>query len=139
MRRAVIAVRSLFFPSHRLATFSGFFPVARVHQVLRFFRSHRPAALSTAKTHPDTTPARAACCSCYKGAFAPEPHLMRTFVTAVVTAVVAAASVVAAIAFVPAPAGDDPTKPIPWSCAPGAACDNAVELSAPAGVAVSAL
>ncbi len=41
---------------------------------------------------------------------------MRTFVTAVV----AAASVFAAIAFVPAPAGDDPTKPIPWSCAPEA-------------------
>ncbi len=58
---------------------------------------------------------------------------MRTFVNTVV----AAASVLAAIALVPTPAGDDPTKPIPWSCAPGAACEDATELSAPAVVAVT--
>ncbi len=57
---------------------------------------------------------------------------MRTFVTAVV----AAASVFAAIAFVPAPAGDDPTKPIPWSCAPGAGCEQAPQ-AAPAVLPVA--
>ncbi len=58
---------------------------------------------------------------------------MRTFVTAVV----AAASVFSAIALVPAPAGDDPTKPIPWSCAPGAGCETAAAQAAPAGLPVA--
>lgn len=58
---------------------------------------------------------------------------MRTLVSAVL----AAASVLSAIALVPVPAGDDPTKPIPWSCAPGAACEKAAELETPAALPAS--
>lgn len=58
---------------------------------------------------------------------------MRTFVTALVVA----ASVFSAIGHIPTPSGEDPTKPVPWSCAPGTACDQGEPLTTPATVATT--
>ena len=53
---------------------------------------------------------------------------MRTLVTALVVA----ASVFSSVARVPTTSGEDPTKPVPWSCAPGSACDQGDPLNEPA-------